>query len=41
MEEKENIYISNINNMVLQIIPNEHNFDFYHRTGTIWQSSER
>jgi hypothetical protein len=41
MEENENIYIWNINNMVLRIISREHNFDFHHRTGEIWRSSAR
>jgi hypothetical protein len=39
MEESENIFILNINNMVLRIIPKEYNFDFHHRTGEIWRSS--
>jgi hypothetical protein len=33
---QQNLYISNIRNMALQIIPREHNFDFHHRTGGIW-----
>jgi hypothetical protein len=41
MEENENIFISNINNMVLRIIPREHNSNFRHRTGEIWRSSMR
>jgi hypothetical protein len=39
MEENKNISISNINNLMLQIIAREHHFDFHHRTGEIWQSS--
>jgi hypothetical protein len=35
MEESENIYISNINNEVLQIILREHNFDFLRRNRDI------
>jgi hypothetical protein len=39
IEENKNIYILNINNTVLQIIPKEHNLIFHHRTGGIWQPS--
>jgi hypothetical protein len=39
MEENETISRSNINNMVLQIILREYNFDPYHRTGQIWRSN--
>jgi hypothetical protein len=36
MEENENISISKINNMVLQIILREHDFNSHHRTGEMW-----
>jgi hypothetical protein len=35
MEENEAISIWNINNLVLQIIPKEYNFDFHRTTGEI------
>jgi hypothetical protein len=39
MEENKNISISNMNNMILRIIPREYDFDFHDRTGEIWRSS--
>jgi hypothetical protein len=41
MEENETISISNIDNKMLRRIPREHNFDLYHRTGGILQSTVR
>jgi hypothetical protein len=34
--KNKNMYIWNINNMVLRIIHKEHNLIFHHRTGEIW-----
>jgi hypothetical protein len=41
MKENETIYISNINNVVLRIIPRGHNFDFHHRSAGIWRPSAK
>jgi hypothetical protein len=30
--------IANMNNLVLQIIPREHNFDFHRTTGETWRA---